>query len=390
MDAQLGSSSYTQGEHHNTGALLQQDPRGWTSHNGDLSAIHGAHRPSPADNTTIFARDGRVIERPGSKRPASGNGETIVLDTSDVISVQEVPPPPKSRKVHTPGATQAALQRLAALKEAAAEESGPSHSDSAPLSTLPTSGATPPSGRKVPTPGATQAAVARLASLGAGVGASTTTTDLPTASAKKKGGMKAKSSTKQLPGVASGGGVPPRSGGGGGGGSRKVAAPGATQVALARLAALQNGAHRPKEKECIMAYHNASHGPATNDPLRAPASHAQSFIPPNNVSSDFGDYAPGTVVWAKMQSYPWWPAQIQRPSPDHERLNHDFTRDVFVVFYGTSDYTWIPKADVKLLDAGTAHYAKFASTKNKALQKAIDEAWVYLGRARPDVLGKLV
>jgi len=57
---------------------------------------------------------------------------------------------------------------------------------------------------------------------------------------------------------------------------------------------------------------------------------------------------------------------------------------------GTADYTWIPQADVRPFSPNSPHYAKCASTKNKALQKAIDEAWLYLGRPRPDILGKVV
>ena len=33
-------------------------------------------------------------------------------------------------------------------------------------------------------------------------------------------------------------------------------------------------------------------------------------------------------------------------------------------------------------------YSKFASVKNSKVQKAIDEALVYIGRPRPDLLGK--
>lgn len=46
------------------------------------------------------------------------------------------------------------------------------------------------------------------------------------------------------------------------------------------------------------------------------------------------DYSHGSVVWVKMQSYPWWPAQVQTPSPEQMRLRHDPAKDIFVVFFG--------------------------------------------------------
>ncbi|EFN52066.1 hypothetical protein CHLNCDRAFT_139311 [Chlorella variabilis] len=75
-------------------------------------------------------------------------------------------------------------------------------------------------------------------------------------------------------------------------------------------------------------------------------------------------FRPGDVVWAKIGNYPWWPAQLQRPSTeDHIKPKHS-SSDLFCVFYD---------------------YSKHANVKNKALQRAVDEAWVYgMQRPRPD------
>ena len=44
--------------------------------------------------------------------------------------------------------------------------------------------------------------------------------------------------------------------------------------------------------------------------------------------------------------------------------------------------------DLKPFSHLLPEYTKFAAAKNKALQRAVDEAWVSLGQGRPDVAGK--
>lgn len=39
------------------------------------------------------------------------------------------------------------------------------------------------------------------------------------------------------------------------------------------------------------------------------------------------------IVWAKISSYPWWPAQVLEPSEQHIKIRHKKT-DHFVVFFG--------------------------------------------------------
>jgi hypothetical protein len=50
---------------------------------------------------------------------------------------------------------------------------------------------------------------------------------------------------------------------------------------------------------------------------------------------------------------------------------------------GTADYTWLPMHDLKLFGDHRPEYQKYSSVKNKALQQAISDAWISLGRARP-------
>lgn len=99
------------------------------------------------------------------------------------------------------------------------------------------------------------------------------------------------------------------------------------------------------------------------------------------------DYPPGQLVWAKMPTFPWWPGQVQSPQLEHLGIKHGAS-DVFVVFYGTADFNWVPRKDVKPFSHTLPDYSKHSSLKNKALQRAIDEAWVALGRVRPDVYGR--
>lgn len=51
-------------------------------------------------------------------------------------------------------------------------------------------------------------------------------------------------------------------------------------------------------------------------------------------------YKPGDIVWAKIGVYPWWPAQLQRPSAEeHFKPKHAST-DLFCVFYGGRGGRW--------------------------------------------------
>uniref|UniRef100_A0A7S1T148 PWWP domain-containing protein n=1 Tax=Tetraselmis chuii TaxID=63592 RepID=A0A7S1T148_9CHLO len=91
-------------------------------------------------------------------------------------------------------------------------------------------------------------------------------------------------------------------------------------------------------------------------------------------------FNPGEVVWAKMSSFPWWPGQVQVPaSREFYDLKHS-EEDYFVVFYGDSNYKWLPPSHVRPFHSD---YLRHSSSKNRGLQSAIDSAWEAIGKARP-------
>jgi len=79
---------------------------------------------------------------------------------------------------------------------------------------------------------------------------------------------------------------------------------------------------------------------------------------------------PFELVWAKLPSFPWWPAQIAEPQ-EHQRKKKHKKDDYFVVFYGENNWAWI---DREKLAPYTEHYAKYSANKNKGLQHAIQLA----------------
>jgi PWWP domain len=314
------------------------------------------------------------------------------------------------RKVVAPGATQAAIARLSALKAQGRGTPPPSkpittqcakpvvaaynintHASpqqqqqqqrpkpkSKPANHAPKQHHAPPampaapSGTKVPAPGATQAALARLGSKGllSNVTPSSLATTQPIVNDS---------------------------------GPRKVPAPGATQAALARLASFKQqssgsggGAGNLPPASANVSSHHHHHAAllappphplfSTNNGGSGTLSTSSAAAAPFTASA--ADFAHGTIVWAKMQSYPWWPAQVQHPTPDQMRLRHS-SSDIFIVFYGTADYSWLPLSELKLFRTNLPEYSKFAAPRNKSLQRAIDQAWVSIGQPRPDVLGKM-
>jgi hypothetical protein len=213
-----------------------------------------------------------------------------------------------------------------------------------------------PSGTKVIAPGATQAALARLGSKGLVSGIR---------HQQPREGVPAPNNDT---------------------GPKKVITPGATQAALAHLASLKSSGGHPHLPPPPHPLFNSNGGRSTVGDQVSGALVAPSSALPFTATA--ADYAHGTVVWAKMQSYPWWPAQVQHPTQDQMRLRHT-RNDIFIVFYGTADYSWLPMSELKLFRANLPEYSKFAAPRNKSLQSAIDQAWVSVGQPRPDVMGKM-
>ena len=180
---------------------------------------------------------------------------------------------------------------------------------------------------------------------------------------------------------------------------RKMPSPGATQRAIARLQQI-----RPSTESGEDTFLDA-HGDDE----------------PNKYKNE--------VVWAKMPSYPWWPAQVSIPTDGiQSQIKHSKT-DRFVIFFGacfsscsihilcviwvvlhylhhscdrwqldvcmyveldmwytgTNDYAWLPSSSIKPFVQNNPFYTKCASLKNKSLQEAIDHVWLYLGQHRPDL-----
>jgi len=92
---------------------------------------------------------------------------------------------------------------------------------------------------------------------------------------------------------------------------------------------------------------------------------------------------PGEIVWAKVPSYPWWPAQVQVPSEAHEKIRHKKT-DVFVVFFGDqSQCSWM-KRD-KLEPWVCEDYSARVAKQTKGLQSAVSDALKAIGEDKAQV-----
>jgi len=114
----------------------------------------------------------------------------------------------------------------------------------------------------------------------------------------------------------------------------------------------------------------------------AAAAAAASAGGPTPPAAAAAGFALGEVVWARMLSYPWWPAQVVPPAPAAHRLRHK-PDSIFVVFYGDGNCAWLSQRSLDHFGGGG--YAKRAAKAGvRGLQDAIDAGWGALGRPRPD------
>uniref|UniRef100_A0A7S2YUI0 PWWP domain-containing protein n=1 Tax=Pycnococcus provasolii TaxID=41880 RepID=A0A7S2YUI0_9CHLO len=89
---------------------------------------------------------------------------------------------------------------------------------------------------------------------------------------------------------------------------------------------------------------------------------------------------PYEVVWAKLPSFPWWPAQVQNtPEGVAEKPGK-----VFVVFYGDQNVAWVPRKNVTPFDVD---YDARAANGSRGLQKALGAAWTAVGGTAPPASG---
>ena len=89
---------------------------------------------------------------------------------------------------------------------------------------------------------------------------------------------------------------------------------------------------------------------------------------------------PDEVCWARLLSYPWWPAIVKHPPPASAFALRHKPESVFVVFFGDGNCAWLSP---RSLDRFASGYSKRSAKPRKDLQKAVDEAWRALGVARP-------
>ncbi|KAJ2595415.1 hypothetical protein H4R99_005363 [Coemansia sp. RSA 1722] len=91
-------------------------------------------------------------------------------------------------------------------------------------------------------------------------------------------------------------------------------------------------------------------------------------------------YEPGTLCWAKLKGYPWWPSRIE-----HER---DLTDEVLdskprsgrvypVLFFGSLDYAWITPENLEPYEENLAKFGSKAKNRKDpsfadALKQAVD------------------
>ena len=93
---------------------------------------------------------------------------------------------------------------------------------------------------------------------------------------------------------------------------------------------------------------------------------------------------PHEVCWARLLSYPWWPAVVRSPPPASALALRRKPESVFVVFFGDGNCAWLSP---RSLDRFASGYGKRSAKPRRDLQKAVDEAWRALGVARPVAAG---
>ncbi|KAL1525215.1 hypothetical protein AB1Y20_020082 [Prymnesium parvum] len=84
-------------------------------------------------------------------------------------------------------------------------------------------------------------------------------------------------------------------------------------------------------------------------------------------------YPDGTVIWAKMPSYPYWPSMVWRPEKKNkEAIQCIANGEVFVRFFGSNDYSFCRLTEDWLVGL-SRDFAK-RRQKNKKLEKQFREA----------------
>ncbi|GIX72906.1 putative oxidoreductase GLYR1 homolog [Caerostris darwini] len=82
------------------------------------------------------------------------------------------------------------------------------------------------------------------------------------------------------------------------------------------------------------------------------------------------DFEVGDLVWAKMKSYPFWPAKIAKPPLD-AKITTPKKSQHYVFFFGTANYAWISDTNI-LAHSETVLETYSKKKKSTAFLKAVD------------------
>ncbi|KAJ2716389.1 hypothetical protein H4S00_004556 [Coemansia sp. D1744] len=89
-------------------------------------------------------------------------------------------------------------------------------------------------------------------------------------------------------------------------------------------------------------------------------------------------YEAGTICWAKLKGYPWWPSRIEVESELTEEVLDSKPRNgrVYpVLFFGSLDYAWITPENLELYDENLAkHGSKAKNRKDPSFADALKQA----------------
>lgn len=93
-----------------------------------------------------------------------------------------------------------------------------------------------------------------------------------------------------------------------------------------------------------------------------------------------GSYSIGDVIWAKMRSYPPWPARIAAPNETQIKDNNaDKSKSArpnyLVYFFGSNNYAWMPEDTLKPFKEFEEEYKKKTKKTTQFTKglKAIEE-----------------
>ncbi|KAJ2778421.1 hypothetical protein H4R18_004613 [Coemansia javaensis] len=91
-----------------------------------------------------------------------------------------------------------------------------------------------------------------------------------------------------------------------------------------------------------------------------------------------GAYSPGTLCWAKLKGYPWWPSRIEDASTLSSEVMDSKPRSgrVYpVLFFGSLDYAWMTPENLKPYEENLTRYgSKAKDRKDPLFSNALEQA----------------